>query len=106
MSTDTTPPAITSLKIPIIKKGEYDLWSMKMRQYIAITDNALWDVILNGNKKPEEKDKDKEDGQSSGAPKMTLTPQQLRVQEKALNILLSAIPDGHLLKFHDAKDAK
>ena len=102
MSTETAPPAITSLKIPIIKKGEYDLWSMKMRQYIAITDNALWDVILNGNKKPEEK----EDAQSSGAPKMTLTPQQLRVQEKALNILLSAIPDGHLLKFHDAKDAK
>ena len=61
MSTDTTPPAITSLKIPIIKKGEYDLWSMKMRQYISITDNALWDVILNGNKKPEEKEKDKED---------------------------------------------
>ena len=60
MSTDPAPPAITSLKIPIIKKGEYDLWSMKMRQYIAITDNALWDVILNGNKKPE--DKEKEDG--------------------------------------------
>ena len=62
MSTDTTPPAITSLKIPIIKKGEYDLWSMKMRQYIAITDNALWDVILNGNKKAEVQEK--ADGQS------------------------------------------
>ena len=77
MSTETTPPAITSLKIPIIKKGEYDLWSMKMRQYIAITDNALWDVILNGNKKPESKEK--EDGQPSDPPKITLTPQQLRV---------------------------
>ena len=50
MSTEATPiPSITSLRIPIIKKGEYDLWSMKMRQYIAITDHALWDVIVNGN---------------------------------------------------------
>ena len=104
MSTETTPPAITSLKIPIIKKGEYDLWSMKMRQYISITYNALWEVILNGNKKPEAQEK--VDGQTSVPPKITLTPQQQRVQEKALNILLSAIPDGHLLKFHDAKDAK
>ena len=75
-----------------------------MRQYIAITDNSLWKVILNGNKKPEPQEKT--DGQQSTPPKITLTPAQKRVQEKALNILLSAIPDGHLLKFHDAKDAK
>ncbi|GJX83503.1 putative ribonuclease H-like domain-containing protein [Tanacetum coccineum] len=34
--------SVTALRIPIIKKGEYDLWSMKMRQYIAITDHILW----------------------------------------------------------------
>ncbi|GJU73257.1 ribonuclease H-like domain-containing protein [Tanacetum coccineum] len=34
---------------PIIKKGEYDLWCMKMRQYIAITDHILWDIITNGD---------------------------------------------------------
>ncbi|GKA45320.1 putative ribonuclease H-like domain-containing protein [Tanacetum coccineum] len=33
----------------MIKKGEYDLWSMKMRQYIAITDHILWDIITNGD---------------------------------------------------------
>ncbi|GJV83600.1 hypothetical protein Tco_1577332 [Tanacetum coccineum] len=35
------PPtsSVTALRIPMIKKGEYDLWSMKMRQYIAITDH-------------------------------------------------------------------
>jgi hypothetical protein len=50
MSTKVAPvPSITSIRIPIVKKGEYDLWSMKMRQYIAITDHALWDVIVNGN---------------------------------------------------------
>ncbi|GKA66539.1 hypothetical protein Tco_0766347 [Tanacetum coccineum] len=43
------PPAssVTALRIPIIKKGEYDLWCMKMRQYIAITDHILWDIITN-----------------------------------------------------------
>ena len=50
MSTEAAPPpSITSLRIPIIKKGEYDLWCMKMRQYIAIIDHALWNVIVNGN---------------------------------------------------------
>ncbi|GKC25792.1 ribonuclease H-like domain-containing protein [Tanacetum coccineum] len=45
------PPtsSVTALRIPIIKKGEYDLWCMKMRQYIAITDHILWDIITNGD---------------------------------------------------------
>ncbi|GJY41741.1 ribonuclease H-like domain-containing protein [Tanacetum coccineum] len=49
--TEPIPPtsSVTALRIPIIKKGEYDLWSMKMRQYIAITDHILWDIITNGN---------------------------------------------------------
>ncbi|GJX14729.1 putative ribonuclease H-like domain-containing protein [Tanacetum coccineum] len=46
---DTPPPTITTMKIPIIKKGEYDIWSMRMRQYICHTDHNLWDVIVNGD---------------------------------------------------------
>ncbi|GJW39534.1 hypothetical protein Tco_0065379 [Tanacetum coccineum] len=42
-------PTITSMKIPIIRKGEYDIWSMRMRQYICHTDHNLWDVIVNGD---------------------------------------------------------
>ena len=41
--------SLTAHKIPILKKGEYDLWAMKMRHYIAITDHVLWDVIQQGN---------------------------------------------------------
>ncbi|GJT09102.1 hypothetical protein Tco_0843564 [Tanacetum coccineum] len=37
------------MKIPIIRKGEYDIWSMRMRQYICHTDHNLWDVIVNGD---------------------------------------------------------
>nr|GEZ33377.1 uncharacterized mitochondrial protein AtMg00810-like [Tanacetum cinerariifolium] len=38
---------VSSLKLPILKKGEYILWTMKMEQYLAHTDYALWEVILN-----------------------------------------------------------
>ncbi|GJR51392.1 ribonuclease H-like domain-containing protein [Tanacetum coccineum] len=44
---DTPPPTITAMKIPIIKKGEYDIWSMRMRQYICHTDHNLCDIIIN-----------------------------------------------------------
>ncbi|GJR60550.1 ribonuclease H-like domain-containing protein [Tanacetum coccineum] len=95
------PPtsSVTALRIPMIKKGEYDLWSMKMRQYIAITDHILWDIITNG-------DQATTDPASSSVPKTSLAANARRNNEKALNILLSAIPDRHLLSFHDATNAK
>ncbi|GKB05341.1 hypothetical protein Tco_0833536 [Tanacetum coccineum] len=99
--TEPIPPtsSVTALRIPMIKKGEYDLWSMKMRQYIAITDHILWDIITNG-------DQATTDPASSSAPKTSLAANARRNNEKALNILLSAIPDRHLLSFHDATNAK
>ncbi|GKC02367.1 hypothetical protein Tco_0993977, partial [Tanacetum coccineum] len=48
---DTPPPTIAAMKIPIIKKGEYDIWSMRMRQYICHTDHNLWDVWGNEESK-------------------------------------------------------
>ncbi|GJT91724.1 hypothetical protein Tco_1080569 [Tanacetum coccineum] len=46
---DSPLPTITAMKILIIKKGEYDIWSMRMRQYICHTDHNLWDIIVNGD---------------------------------------------------------
>ncbi|GJQ95385.1 ribonuclease H-like domain-containing protein [Tanacetum coccineum] len=46
---DSPPPTITAMKIPIIKKGEYDIWSMRMRQYICHIDHNLWDLIVDGD---------------------------------------------------------
>ncbi|GJX73153.1 hypothetical protein Tco_0311748 [Tanacetum coccineum] len=43
---------------------------------------------------------------SVSAPKTSLAANARRNNEKALNILLSAIPDRHLLSFHDAVDAR
>nr|GEU48532.1 ribonuclease H-like domain-containing protein [Tanacetum cinerariifolium] len=40
---------ISSLKVPMLKTGDYDLWSMRMEQYLSHTDYALWEVIINGD---------------------------------------------------------
>nr|GEW39809.1 retrovirus-related Pol polyprotein from transposon TNT 1-94 [Tanacetum cinerariifolium] len=38
---------VSFVKLPILKKGEHIIWTMKMEQYLAHTDYALWEVILN-----------------------------------------------------------
>ncbi|GJS10793.1 hypothetical protein Tco_0367589 [Tanacetum coccineum] len=76
---------------------------MKMRQYIAITDHILWDIITNGDHATTEP------ASSSGQPsvlKTSIVVNARRNNEKILNILLSAIPDRHILSFHDAQDAR
>ncbi|GJX85532.1 hypothetical protein Tco_0336306 [Tanacetum coccineum] len=40
---------VSSLKLPMLKIGDYDLWSMRMEQYLTHTDYALWEVIVNGD---------------------------------------------------------
>ncbi|GJY28228.1 hypothetical protein Tco_0403995 [Tanacetum coccineum] len=44
-----SPQMVSIVKLPILKKGEYTLWSMRMEQYLTNTDYSLWQVILNGD---------------------------------------------------------
>nr|GEV34541.1 hypothetical protein [Tanacetum cinerariifolium] len=37
---------ISSLKLPMLKTRDYDLWSMRMEQYLTHTDYTLWEVII------------------------------------------------------------
>ncbi|GKD62674.1 hypothetical protein Tco_1300183 [Tanacetum coccineum] len=104
---DTPPPTITAMKIPIIKKGEYDIWSMRMRKYICHTDHNLWDIIVNGDLQEETAPESSSGDQTS--PPAYKTAKQLaakRNQERVKSILLLAIPDEYLLKFHNVPDAK
>nr|GEW54195.1 hypothetical protein [Tanacetum cinerariifolium]GEW54535.1 hypothetical protein [Tanacetum cinerariifolium] len=43
------PQMVSSVKLHILKKGEYILWTIKMDQYLAHTDYAIWELMLNGN---------------------------------------------------------
>nr|GEZ36345.1 ribonuclease H-like domain-containing protein [Tanacetum cinerariifolium] len=40
---------ISLLKLPMLKTRDYDLWSMRMKQYLIHTDYTLWKVIINGD---------------------------------------------------------
>ncbi|GKA31531.1 putative ribonuclease H-like domain-containing protein [Tanacetum coccineum] len=43
--------AISNIKLPIMKKEEYDIWAMEMEHYLEYIDNDIWKVIQNGNSK-------------------------------------------------------
>ncbi|GJR87534.1 hypothetical protein Tco_0211545 [Tanacetum coccineum] len=48
-SQSETTQTVYALKLPALKTRDYDLWSMRMEQYLAHTDYALWVVIVNGD---------------------------------------------------------
>ncbi|GJS33557.1 retrovirus-related pol polyprotein from transposon TNT 1-94 [Tanacetum coccineum] len=48
-SQSKTTQTVSALKLPILKTGDYELWSMRMEQYLTHTDYALWEVIVNGD---------------------------------------------------------
>ncbi|GJS54291.1 hypothetical protein Tco_0627653 [Tanacetum coccineum] len=48
-SQSETTQTVFALKLPVLKTGDYDLWSMRMEKYITHTDYALWEVIVNGD---------------------------------------------------------
>ncbi|GKE73305.1 hypothetical protein Tco_1535346, partial [Tanacetum coccineum] len=101
---DSPLPTITAMKIPIIKKGEYDIWSMRMRQYICHTDHNPWDIIIDGDLQEEAAP-----AREQSSPPTPKTAKQLtakRNQERVKSILLLAILDEYLLKFHNVPDAK
>ncbi|GJU62349.1 putative ribonuclease H-like domain-containing protein [Tanacetum coccineum] len=68
---------MSTIKLPILKKGEYDIWAMKMEHYLAHTNYPIWEVIQKGN-----------------GPR------------KARTTLLMALLEDHLVKFHKMADAK
>ncbi|GKB07870.1 hypothetical protein Tco_0836154, partial [Tanacetum coccineum] len=43
---------VAASKVPTLKLGEYELWRIRMEQYIQMIDYSLWEVIENGNAPP------------------------------------------------------
>ncbi|GJW25448.1 putative ribonuclease H-like domain-containing protein [Tanacetum coccineum] len=39
---------VAASKVPMLKPGEYEIWGMRIEQYIQMIDYALWEVIENG----------------------------------------------------------
>ncbi|GKD81985.1 hypothetical protein Tco_1348824 [Tanacetum coccineum] len=100
-----TPHTVSTIKLPILKKGEYDIWAMKMEHYLAHTDYPIWEVIQNGNG-PVSITTDTQ-GQIKVLPPRTAEEIIARERErKARTTLLMALPEDHLAKFHKMTDAK
>ncbi|GJY58010.1 hypothetical protein Tco_0457902 [Tanacetum coccineum] len=101
-SQSETTQTVSTLKLLILKTGDYDLWSMRMKQYLTHTDYALWEVIVNV-------DAPAVASASAEGPILPKTAEQKLARKnelKAKSTMLLAIPDEHLLKFRGIKDAK
>ncbi|GJQ91722.1 ribonuclease H-like domain-containing protein, partial [Tanacetum coccineum] len=100
-----SPQMVSTVKLPILKKGEYTLWSMRMEQYLTNTDYSLWQVILNGDG-PIQVTTDENGVETKVPPKTAQALLQRQRERKAKSIMLLAIPDEYQLRFHAIKDAK
>nr|GFC32592.1 ribonuclease H-like domain-containing protein [Tanacetum cinerariifolium] len=103
--TQQIPHTVSSIKLPILKKGEYDIWAMKMEHYLSHTDYPIWQVIHNDN------------GlvsvitNTNGMikvlpPKTAEEVMAIERERKERTTLLMALPEDHLAKFHKMADAK
>ncbi|GJZ38192.1 hypothetical protein Tco_0584383 [Tanacetum coccineum] len=88
-----SPQMVSTVKLPILKKGEYTLWSMRMEQYLTNTDYSLWQVILNGDG-PIKVTTDEKGVETEVPPKTAQALLQRQRERK------------YQLRFHEIKDEK
>ncbi|GKD68932.1 hypothetical protein Tco_1323022 [Tanacetum coccineum] len=100
-----TTTTISNIKLPILKKEEYDIWAIEMEHYLEYIDNDVWKVIQNGNSK--KRISTGKDGVVRILPPVSpVEIHTIEKERKARTILLMAIPKEHLRRFHGMDDAK
>ncbi|GKD77188.1 ribonuclease H-like domain-containing protein [Tanacetum coccineum] len=95
---------VPASKVLMLKPGKFELWRMRIEQYIQMIDYALWKVIENSAtllKISVVKDVEKVMPITSAKDKA-----QRRLEVKARSTLMVGIPNEHQLKFNSIKDAK
>ncbi|GKB70641.1 retrovirus-related pol polyprotein from transposon TNT 1-94 [Tanacetum coccineum] len=91
-------------KVLMLKPGEFELWRMRIEQYIQMIDYALWEVIENGATLPKTQ---VVEGVITVMPITSAKDKaQRRLEVKARSTLMMGIPNEHQLKFNSIKDAK
>ncbi|KAI3758864.1 hypothetical protein L6452_06436 [Arctium lappa] len=89
-------------KVPMLKPSDFDMWKIRIRQYILLTDYSMWDIIENG---PSEAGRIGPDGKRP--PPKTDGERKIRQTEmKALSTLLLAIPNEYQHQFCNCTDAQ
>ncbi|GJT13693.1 hypothetical protein Tco_0860735 [Tanacetum coccineum] len=93
-----------TIKLTILQPDEYDLWKMRMEQYLQCINYTLWEIVKNGNAPIVTKTVD---GKETVIPPTSIEEKaQRRAKLKARSSLLMALPNEHQLKFNSYKDAK
>ncbi|GJR67577.1 hypothetical protein Tco_0013642 [Tanacetum coccineum] len=95
---------VAASKVLMLKPGEYELWRIRMEQYIQMIDYSLWEFIENGNAPPITKVI--EGVETIIAPTTAKEKAQRRLELNARSTLLMGIPNEHQLKFNSIKNAK
>ncbi|GJY71807.1 hypothetical protein Tco_0475510 [Tanacetum coccineum] len=100
-----TPHIVSTIKLLILKKGEYDIWAMKMEHYLSHIDYPIWEVIQRGNGHVSVST------DTNGVikvlpPKTAEEILAIEKERKARTTLLMALPKDHLAKFHKMTDVK
>nr|GEZ28068.1 ribonuclease H-like domain-containing protein [Tanacetum cinerariifolium] len=94
-----------SAKFPYLKKGEYDIWAMKMQNFISSSDLLCWNIVLKGNS-AKSVATNKDSNLKIRPPVTVEERQQVQREEKARTILLFALPDEHMGDFYHMIDAR
>nr|GEV02544.1 hypothetical protein [Tanacetum cinerariifolium] len=99
-----SPQVVSNAKLPIWNPNEFNLWKMRIEQYLLMTDYSLWEVILNGDSPAPTR---VVEGVLQPVAPTTVEQKLTRKNElKVHGTLIMALPDKHQLKFNSHKDAK
>nr|GEV60227.1 ribonuclease H-like domain-containing protein [Tanacetum cinerariifolium] len=91
-------------KVPMLKPSEFEIWKIRIEQYIQMIDYSLWEVIRNGATLPKTQ---VVEGVITVMPITTIEEKaQRRLEVKARSTLMMSILNEHQLKFNSIKDAK
>ncbi|GJZ75538.1 hypothetical protein Tco_0640003 [Tanacetum coccineum] len=91
--------AISNIKLPILKKEEYDIWAMEMEHYLEYIDNDVWKVFRMETQ--EENFSNEKDGIVSNTFTVTGAENQAVEKERKARIFrLIAIPRNIWRRFH------
>ncbi|GKA02899.1 ribonuclease H-like domain-containing protein [Tanacetum coccineum] len=93
-----------TIKLPILQPREYDLWKMRMEQYLQCIDCTLWEIIENGNAPIVTRTIDGKE--TVIHPTSVEEKAQRKAELKARSTLLITLSNEHQLKFNSYKDAK
>ncbi|KAJ9541474.1 hypothetical protein OSB04_027980 [Centaurea solstitialis] len=98
---DTQETVLVS-KVPMLKPNEFDMWKIRIRQFMLLTDYGMWEVVENGRGTDEEA----AEGGARPPPRADADRKRRQTEMKALSTLLLAIPNEYQHQFSSCTDAK